>query len=473
MIEGGYYGALSLLPVILALVLAFITKDAIFSLFTGCIVGVIILGLDPATGLSKLFQEALGNADFIWVMMIEVFIGILIALFFKAGVIQEFANIVSNKIHTRRSAQLTAWLLGMFVFFSDYFSPLFTGTIMRPITDKVKVSREKLAYILDSTSAPVCTLIPLSGWAVYVAGLLASQGDPISSKEVGMSVFIKSVPYNFYGWVAVAMVGLIALGIIPDFGPMKKAEKRAIETGKVVRDGATPLVGEELEKISPKEGKKGNITLHLFAPVLIIISIALGTFIAFRSTKILEAFITATLYLSIVLWVQKFFNSIKEMIDTAVNGIKGVLPAIIILALAYSINTITKALGGPEFVISITQAWMTPSLLVVITFVTAAVISFFSGTSWGTYAIMTPFVIPLALNLTNNTLGPVVYAATAAIVGGGVFGDHCSPVSDTTILSSFGAACDHMDHVTTQLPYAVTVAVIAIVLYIIVGVFVI
>ena len=468
--EGGYYGALSLLPIILALVLAFITKDAILALFIGCIVGVIILGQDPATGLSKLFQAALGNADFIWVLMIEVFIGILIAFFLKAGVTQGFADIVSKKVRTRRSAQVTAWLLGMFVFFSDYFSPLFTGTIMRPVTDRMKVSREKLAYLLDSTSAPVCTLIPISGWAVYVAGLLANVGGPISSKEVGLSVFINSIPYNFYGLIAVALAGLIAAGIIPDFGPMKRAEKRAIETGKVLRDGATPLVGVELEKISPKEGKKGNVILHLIVPVLIIVCIAVGTFIALGSTKILEAFIAATLYLAIILWIQGYFNGIKDMVDTALNGVKGVLPAITILALAYSINTVTKALGGPEFVLSITRGWMTPALLVGITFVTGALISFFSGTSWGTYAILTPFVIPLALELSNGTLGPLVYAATAAIVGGGVFGDHCSPVSDTTILSSFGSACDHMDHVITQMPYALTAALLALILYLIVGV---
>ena len=477
MFEGGY-GALSLLPVVIALALAFLTKDAIFSLFMGVLVGVIMLGfeptwLGPARGLSLLFQKALGTADFIWVASIEVFIGILIALFLKAGVTNEFARVVSTKIKTRRQAQVMAWLLGIFIFFSDYFSPLFTGTVMRPITDKVKVSREKLAYILDSGSAPVIVLVPFTGWAVYISGLLAKQGGPITTSEEAIQAFVHSIPYNFYAIVTVIMVGLIASGTIPDFGPMRRAEERAMKTGKVLRDGAIPLVGQELERIKPKEGKKANIFLHLVIPVVIVIGIGLGSFIVLKSAKTLEAFITAVLYLIVVLYVQGFFDNIRELVSTAIDGIKGVLPAILILALAYSINTVTKSLGAQDYIISVTQSWMTPSLLVLLTFIVAALISFFTGTSWGTYAIMIPFVIPLAYNLTNNTLGPLVYATIAAVAGGGVFGDHCSPVSDTTVLSSFGAACDHMDHVTTQLPYAVTAATVAAVLYIIVGVFII
>jgi len=467
------YGPLSLLPIVLALALAYITKDAILALFIGCVVGVIMLGMDPATGLSQLFQKALGNADFIWVLMIEVFIGILIAFFLKAGVSEEFAKVVLKKVRTRRGAQLTAWLLGCFVFFSDYFSPLFTGTVIRPVTDKLRVSREKLSYILDTTAAPICTLIPISGWVTYVAGLLVKQGGPITSVEVGVSVFMQAVVYNYYALIAVAMAGLISAGIIPDFGPMKKAEKRAMETGKVLRDGATPLVGVELELISPKEGKKGNIILHLIVPVLIVVSIAVGTFMAFRSTKILEAFIAATLYLGIILWLQGFFNNVKDLMDTSLAGIKGVLPAITILALAYTINTVTQMLGAPQYIISVVQGWMTPALLVTVTFITGAIISFFTGTSWGTYAILTPFVLPLALKLSNYTLGPVVYATVGAILGGGVFGDHCSPVSDTTILASFASACDLMDHVNTQLPYGVLAALIATVLYVITGVFIV
>ena len=197
-------GIISLLPIILALILAFITKNAVLSLLVGCLVGVLFIGQDPASGLAMLFQNALGNKDFIWVLMIGVAVGIMIAFYLRAGVISEFTNLASRKIKTRRSASGFGWLMGIFVFFSDYFSPLFSGPIVKPLTDKHKISREMLAYLLDSGSGPVCTLIPLSGWAVFIAGILKGYGT-ISTAEEGMNVFIKTIPYNFYGWLAVIL----------------------------------------------------------------------------------------------------------------------------------------------------------------------------------------------------------------------------------------------------------------------------
>jgi len=461
-------GALSLVPVILALILAFRTKDAVFSLLIGCIVGVVIAGFDPATGLSKLFQKALGNGDFIWVVMIEIAVGIMVAFYLRAGVIASFAEWASTKIKTRRAASGFGWLLGIFIFFSDYFSPLFSGPIARPLTDKYKVSREMLAYLLDSGSAPVCTLVPLTGWAVYIAGLLKGYG-PIQDVNEGMAVFIKSIPYNFYGWLAVILAGLIGFQLIPNFGPMKKAELRAQKEGKVLRDGATPLTGEEMEMIKPLEGKKSNLFVYLVVPVLIVISIAIGTFVAFGSAKILEAFFTAVMYQAVAMAIGGYFNGIKDGMDVAVKGIKAVIPAILILALAYCINTISKTLGAQQYIISLTESWMSSGLLPLVTFITGAMISFFTGTSWGTYAILTPFVLPIAMNLSGGEVNSLVLATVGAVVGGGLFGDHCSPVSDTTCLSSFGAGSDHMDHVTTQLPYAITAGVLAAIIFAIIG----
>jgi Na+/H+ antiporter NhaC len=461
-------GILSLLPVVLALFLAFRTKDAVFSLVIGCLLGVILAGFDPATGLSKLFQNALGNADFIWVMMIEVAVGIMVAFYLRAGVIGGFAEWAGTKIRTRRAASGFGWLLGIFVFFSDYFSPLFSGPIARPLTDKYKVSREMLAYTLDSGSAPVCTLIPLTGWAVYIAGLLKGYG-PIETAADGMSVFVKAIPYNFYGWFAVILAGLIAYGIIPNYGPMRKAELRAKNEGKVIRDGATPLTGEEMDLIKPIPDKKVNLFVFLVVPVLIVIGIALGTFMILGSTKILEAFFAAVMFQAVAMSFGGYFKGVKDGMDVAVNGIKAVLPAILILALAYCINTISKSLGAQQFIISLTQNWMTAGMLPVITFITGALISFFTGTSWGTYAILTPFVLPVAMNLSGGDINSVVLATVGAVVGGGLFGDHCSPVSDTTCLSSFGAASDHMDHVATQLPYALTAAAHSAVLFVVLG----
>ncbi|HHU07287.1 MAG TPA: transporter, partial [Clostridiaceae bacterium] len=251
------YGILSLLPAVIALILAFITKDAIFSLLVGVLAGILTIGQNPLFGFTGLLQDALGNADFIWVLSIEVFVGIMIAYFQKSGAIQAFSNVINRYTIRRMGAQVLAWLLGIFIFFSDYFSPLYVGTVMREVTDKAKVSREKLAYICDSTSAPVCTLIPFSSWGVYMAGLLVGAGIYANANDA-MTAVIRMVPYNFYGIFSVLLVGLIAFGIVPDYGPMKKAEKRAMETGKVLADGAVPLIGKELEEIKPPENTKAN-----------------------------------------------------------------------------------------------------------------------------------------------------------------------------------------------------------------------
>ena len=246
------YGILSLLPALTALVLAFITREAIFSLLIGVLVGIIVTGQNVLFGFTGILEEALGNADFIWVLNIEIFVGIMIAFFQKSGSIRAFSEAISKRNIKAKGAQVLSWLLGIFIFFSDYFSPLYVGTVMRDITDKARVSREKLAYICDSTSAPVCTVIPFSSWGVYIAGLLVGIGA-FTDRNIAMNAVVKMVPYNFYGILSVAMVGLIAFGIIPDYGPMAKAEKRARETGKVIGDDARPLLGKEFSEIQPKE----------------------------------------------------------------------------------------------------------------------------------------------------------------------------------------------------------------------------
>lgn len=446
-------GAWSLAPVVVALLLAFWTRNAAFSLLVGCVVGAIIAGPDPVSGLVVTFQQALGNADFVWVMMIEVAVGVMIAFYLRAGVIAAFADWASRRIHTRRSAKGFAWGLGLFIFFSDYFSPLFSGPIARPLTDRQRVSREMLAYLLDSGSAPVAVLVPLSAWAVYVAGLLRGYG-PIDTVEAGMAVFVQAIPYNFYGWIAVALAGIVAFELVPDFGPMRAAERRARVEGKLVRDGGTPLTGEELDQIQTREGARPLLLPYLGAPVTIVLGTAVGTFALTGSAKILEAFLVAVCYQAVAMAVGRHFTGVGDAMDVAVKGLKGVMPAIIILALAYCINHVSKTLGAQQYVVSLTEGWMTAGLVPVITFATAGAISFFTGTSWGTYAILAPFVMPVAMSLSQGVVDAGVLAAVGALVGGGLWGDHCSPVSDTSCLSSFGAGSDHMDHVTTQLPYA-------------------
>lgn len=466
-LESPNFGIWSVVPALVAVTLAFVTREAMFSLLIAAIAGIFIQGRG-LWGLSGLFLKSLGNGDFIWVVLIEVFIGVLVAFFFKSGSTKEFARVVSKRVSGRKNVQLMAWFLGMFIFFSDYFSPLFVGPVMKDLTDKAKISREKLAYICDSTSAPMAVIIPFSAWGVFITGLLVGQG-PIEDLAQATQIYFKSVGFNLYAILAVAMVGLIAVGIIPEFGPMKKAELRAQNEGKVLSDTATPMMGVELSDIEQAEEiTTPRLFINFVLPVLIIIGVAVGTYIIMGSAKTLEAFMTAVFFLGIALLLQRL--TIKDVFATAVQGIKGVMPAILILALAYVINTVSKELGAAQYIISITEAWMTPAMLPVITFFICAFISFSTGTSWGTYAIMIPIAVPLAFAFTGATVTPLIYATIGAVAGGGVFGDHCSPLSDTTILSSFGAASDHIDHVKTQLPYASAAAGVALVIYLIIGV---
>mgnify|MGYP002575649474 FL=1 len=463
------YGILSLAPALIAVILAFITREALFSILCGVLVGLLITGQDLLFGFTGIIQSALGNADFIWVIGIEVFIGIMVAFFQKSGAIEAVANKLNEKLHiTPRIAQIMGAALGILVFFSDYFSPLFVGNVMRPITDKAKVSREKLAWLCDCTSAPVCITLPFTAWGVYVAGLVVGFGT-FATADAGQAAVIHSIPFQLYGILTIVMIFLVALGFIPDFGPMKKAEERARTTGKVIADGSTPMLSNELDNIKPKEGFKPNIVLHFLIPAIIIICTTIGTYVVMGSAKTLEAFVLAVAYQAIVLLIQKAFD-IREMIQVATEGIKSVVSAMLILSLAYCINAISKTLGTANFVISVTESWMTPATLLAMTFAVCAFISFFTGTSWGVYAIMIPIAMPLAFSMSGGVEGSLVYAEIAAVMGGGAFGDHCSPLSDTTILSSLGAGSDHVDHVKTQLPYALSVAVLCLIGYIIIGI---
>lgn len=462
---GEHLGIISLLPATIAIILAFKTKNAIFSLAVACFIGVLASG-EGLLGFPNLLKVSLGTTSFSWIMLLELFIGILIAFFQRTGAIQGFTKIVEDKKLSRAGIQLVAWFMGMFVYFSDYFSPLFVGATMRGLSDKAKISRERLAYIGDSTSAPVSVLVPITGWAVFIAGLLIGMG-PIEDASDAMGVFVKAIPFNFYALLAVLFVGLTSLKVIPEFGPMKKAEERALNEGKVLADGAEPLLGEELTDTPPYENFKINVVLTFILPVLIVITVAVGTYITLKSAKTMEAFLTASVVLGIIMRVKGIpFNDIMK---TAMAGMKGVLPAIIILALSYSINGLSKSMGTANYIISITQNWLIPNLLPFLTFLIAAIIAFSTGTSWGTFAIVMPLSVPLALSFSGNEITALVLATIAAVAGGGVFGDHCSPLSDTTVLASTGAASDHMDHVKTQIPYALTVASVASVLYLIIG----
>lgn len=460
-----YIGPLSLVPASVAILLAFITRNTVFSLAVACLAGVLVAG-EGFIGFPNLLVGALGNEDFSWILLLEFFIGILIAFFQRTGAILNFSQFIKNRRMTRKRVQLIAWFMGMFVYFSDYFSPLFVGSTMRALSDRFKISREKLAYICDSTSAPVSILVPITGWAVLVAGLIIGMG-PIEDPGDAMMVFITSIPFNIYAILAVVMVGLIASNIIPDFGPMKVAEKRAMKEGKLVRDGAQPLMGDELTSIEPFPRIKTSLIWNFIFPVLLVIVFAIGSVIITASAKPMEAFMLAAFMAGIVMRIQGV--PLNEITTTAMSGIKGIMPAVVILAFAYALNDLSAALNTADYIVAATEGWLTPSLLPMLAFLITGFIAFSTGTSWGTYAIMIPIAVPLAFNFSGDELNTMVYATLAAVAGGGVFGDHCSPLSDTSILASTGAASDHIDHIKTQLPYAALIGLISVGLYLVIG----
>ena len=460
-----YLGPLSLIPASVAIILAFATRNTVFSLAVACLAGVLVAG-EGLLGFPALLVGALGNEGFSWILLLEFFIGMLIAFFQRTGAILNFSLFIEQREMTRKKVQLIAWLMGMFVYFSDYFSPLFVGSTMRALSDRFKISREKLAYICDSTSAPVSILVPITGWAVLVAGLIIGMG-PIDTPAEAMSVFIISIPFNIYPILAVIMVGLIASNILKDFGPMKVAEDRAMNEGKLVRDGAQPLMGDELTSIEPFPGIKTSLIWNFIFPVLLVIVFAIGSVIITASAKPMEAFLFAAVMAGVVMRIQGV--PLHEITNTAMAGIKGIMPAVVILAFAYALNDLSAALNTAEYIISATESWLTPRVLPMLAFLITGFIAFSTGTSWGTYAIMIPISVPLAFNFSGDELSTVVYATIAAVAGGGVFGDHCSPLSDTSILASTGAASDHIDHVKTQLPYAAILGGISIMLYLLIG----
>lgn len=462
------WGIWSLSPLAVTLVLAFVTRSALIAMLAGTFAGTLMLGAVPLVGLNELFQASLGNADFIWICEIVVLIGVLFELFKRAGVLDALADKFSAAGSGRRKVELSAWGMG-FAIVDDYFSPLLTGAVMRPMSDRVRVPREKLAFILDSTTASVCILVPFTAWGAYVASLIAAQGGAITSAEQGLAVFIGAIKYNFYPLLMLMFTFLVCAGVIPDFGPMRKAERRARETGALIRPGSKPLVGDEHDNaqavLQPGEP---SILLELLLPVLLLIGVGTWTLISTGSVKIVEAFMLSNAWLLAVLAARGRFSGVVEVADIIVSGTRGVMPALLIVALAYALNSVTTMLGAGQFMIEQFTSNLDINYLILMVFLLTASISFSTGTSWGAYAMMMPVALPVAFEFSGGDIGPLVYQTVAAIAGGGIFGDHASPVSDTTVLASVGAGSDHIDHVITQLPYALVVAGLTAVLYLLI-----
>jgi Na+/H+ antiporter NhaC len=483
------YGFWSVIPPIIAIALAIRTRQVFVSIFAGIWIGWVIINegnlltgtLDSIQALVDVFKDA-GNTRTI---LFGALVGALIVFIQRSGGVQGFIDRLEKRLKkyeegggSKRIVQLLAFTTGILIFVESNISSLTVGTLYRPIFDKLKISREKLAYLADSSSAPSSILIPFNGWGAFIMSLLLAQGF-----EHSFQTLIRSTLFNFYP-MAVILLGFYLISRRKDFGPMAKAEKRAAEEGKLVADDSQPMISDELTSVEiiPQEKYKARNMIIPIAAMVIMMPIMLAytgwsessgdsffgqLFSAIGkgsgSTSVLIAVLFAIL-LSMVLYKWQGLMRFREMIDLILKGVSGMVPLAVLMMLAFAIGAICKELDTGNYVAEVSKAWLSPSLVPAIVFLVSCFIAFATGTSWGTFAIMIAIAVPMAQGMDAN-----VYMAIAAALGGGVFGDHCSPISDTSIVSSMASASDHIDHVRTQLPYALIAGGIAFVLYLILG----
>ena len=482
------FGVLSLLPPLVAIILAIWTKRVILALFSGVwIGGVMVAGWNPVTGTTQTLDWIVSNATDDWnvkILLFDFLIGAGVGLIYKSGGAFAIGRALANKVRTSRGAAVMGWLLGVLIFFDDYTNTIIVGNTMRPITDRTRVSREMLAYIDDSTAAPVAGLAIVSTWIGYEVGLI---GDAFKDLNVDYGAYVAwmhSVPFRFYSILAIILVFLVAY-FHRHYGPMLQAEYRARTTGKVLRDGAKPLMTTEVDLGMPKE--EGSVHIFIW-PILTLIFVTLygmwytgGGSEAYAKGGLMEvlgnsdsalallwgSFAMVVVAFTLVLAMKKM--TIEEAEDAIIRGMKQMVIANTILLLAWSIKSATDAVGTAPYIVDLAKgAGVSGSWVPLIVFLIAMFISFTTGTSWGTFSIMLPIAIPLAYGVTGN-VGPEVFASIGAVFAGGIFGDHCSPISDTTIMSSMFSGSDHIDHVNTQVPYAVTASSVGIILYLLFG----
>jgi Na+/H+ antiporter NhaC len=465
------FGWLSIIPPLFAILLAIKTRQVFLSLFLGIVVGWIIIsggnilrGFELAIqSIVDVFQDA-GNTR---VVIFCALVGALISLTQANGGVQGFVDFIQKKniVTSRRRASVFSFFVGCIVFIESSISCLVTGTIFHPIFEKFKISREKLAYICDTTSSPICILIPLNAWGAYVVSLLEKE-SAFGGMNDPVSLFLNTIPLNFYAILSVLFAGFISFSY-KDFGAMKKAEQRSEEQGKTIADGAVPMISEDVASLKPKKGIKHrsfNMIIPIFVmimmmPVSLLItgngSITSGS----GSTSVLWSVLSAIFVAGSISLIQRILT-LKEVMDYTLKGISGLVPLAILMVLAFSIGETCRTLGTGIYVASLSRDFLNPSVIAPILFVTSCFISFSTGTSWGTFAIMIPIAVPTAVYADAS-----LSLSIAAVLSGSVFGDHCSPISDTTIVSSMASACDHIDHVRTQLPYAVSIAIASALLF--------
>ena len=476
-------GFLSVIPPLIAISLALITKEVILSLILGILSGTLIYSL--ATGLSILATFHVASDLMIvkvgenaaMVIFLAV-LGALVAVITRAGGSRAYGQWAAQKLKNAKSASLATAFLGIIIFIDDYFNCLTVGTVMKPITDKYNISREKLAYLIDATAAPICIIAPISSWAASVISYYPTQ-----TGITGMQAFVSSVPMNLYALLTLFMIIWLSLRPQSDYGPMARAQLRA-EKGQLQPPGSEEMT-DELAKMAVSD--KGKV-LDLIIPVLCLVVFSIlamlfyGGFLDMEGSlggRIFEAFGETDAGLALALggfislvaaffiFVPRKLMGLAEFFSSVTAGVKSMVPALIILALAWTISGVCRDLlsTGP-YVAGIVESSNLPVLLIpAIMFVIAAGLSFATGTSWGTFGIL----IPITITVCDIVAPWLSITSLSAVLAGSVFGDHCSPISDTTILSSTGAQCRHIDHVSTQIPYALTVAGVCVLGYIIAG----
>ena len=463
----------SILPPLLAIILAISTKQVILSLFSGIWMGFTIMsGFNPLSGVTASLDGIINvftDPGDTRVLMFTLIIGALIATIEHSGGVRGFVHFLETRrwVHNGFRAQILAWATGLFIFIESNITLLVAGSVSRPLFDRYHVSREKLAYLIDATSAPVCVMIPLNAWGAVIVGLIASTGV-----ENPLETFIDSIPYNFYAIVAIILSAIVIWKDL-NIGPMKKAEERT-QNGDLLWPGATPMVDVSAEQIHDAEGEIPSASLMVVPIVTMVLMMPVGLYIT-GDGKIIEGSGSVSILWSVsfallVSWIMilaKGGTSIDELMRVFMKGAGGLLPIAIILLLALTLGDVANLLGTGVYVANFVGEAVPVPLLAPLIFLVSAFIAFSVGSSWGTFAIMIPIAIPIA-----TTLGLPVPMLLGAAIAGAIFGDHASPISDTTVVASMASATDHIDHVRTQLPYALIAAAISAVAYIIVGTFI-
>ena len=463
----------ALVPPIIAISLALMTKEVYSSLFLGVLTGALLnADFNPVGGLNQLFPQGimsvLADKWNVGILVFLVVLGTMVQLMNRTGGSAAFGNWASNRIKGRVGAQLSTMLLGCLIFIDDYFNCLTVGSVMRPVTDKHRISRAKLAYLIDSTAAPICIIAPISSWAAAVAGFVKDAN--------GISIFIQSIPFNFYALLTLLMMVFIILMKL-DYGPMLQHENNACQ-GDLFTTGKGKLVHKE----RMNEEKAGRVSDLIIPIVLLIVGCVIGMIYTggfFDGKSFIDAFAASDASVGLVLgssvaliatiayYLIRQSLSFADCMECLPEGFKQMVPAMLILTLAWTLKSMTDSLGAATYVAGLVEgsAGGLMSFLPAIIFVVAVGLAFASGTSWGTFGIL----IPIVVSCFQEVDPQLMIISISACMAGAVCGDHCSPISDTTIMSSAGAQCEHLNHVTTQLPYALTAASVSFLTFLVAG----